>query len=1742
MKSTKRIVSLVLSILIMLSMVPAFSLTANAAGYVKLKHYMACSMKQGDYSKFNVYDNGQWQNWGCMAVSYAIGLSVVRSQSVEPTQFWYGDKTHWSPNEVDNYGWFNATTVYQSLCNGHPVMVHYTNGWKQHWVIILGANNDSKSVNSFICIDPVSGTEVTLNNCWAFGSLDRMMIFKKSAPVPVIIPKVTANSATSVTNTTAVISSKLSPGNYVQKWSYFISQNKNAVNNVNATDFHTHNTVKTSSYVMTYKRFHNSNTSPKWLSSASTTVTKLTPNKTYYYKFCVKINNKWYQSNLGNFKTTNNKPKTTTLNMDKKYANIGVGDAVALSWKAPTYANYYNVNLLDSNKKQIKTEKTTKTTYSCPSGWFKTPGTYYLTLVAGNEAGTTAAKGEKNVVVHPNSTVTFHDTVSDQDIVTISDVKYGASAKAPANPSQTGYTFKNWDKSFSSVKSDLTVNTVYEINKYTVKFVDGYNNKTIQSSKYDYKTELKENDYPAAPEHKNYAFKGWSEPEYTVGAENHTIYASYEWDLPTDIAAEISKVERAKSDLSETVNDGYNVVVDITAPAKTSKAIKGRVVVALKTAKGRLLIETESAAFVMYPNGSEITKTIEVFVPYEAMSEDLAAVTEAYVVNDYSSAGIISNVAKDTIKTAASNADEWQYSTTPQIVGENNVVDVNHNYDFVSYDLLKDITKDSLATTLDGYALKSSNWEQVGSGTIHYVKKWPSLGNIEGVSSKGTTGSAFNNNTAVGKFLYNYYNNKPKSVVDEATSRVTVNEVLKGGIYYHWCRGINNNNLYHYTCSHRVYADTSSPKAYYKNFHAFSVGATDDATFIKGRKYYNDFKREYYSRSNTASLPTVNYRDQCKDSQFWPERIPTYTQTWKQYTKKFTYNKTEIIEGQKAKDMASVPKESTSDSSETKDGVALTTTVKSTPTNKVQWYAYKTEVAVKHDDKNVYNIKENVGTEYAGKEVTVYVYKDNQVADFTTEYIGTATIDSDGKLSIENAQMREACSEATGDFTIAVALPGETNSLVVGKIEAPKPKYTVKFYDFDDETVVYEEEVEEGGTVTAPDSDKLNVPEGYKFSGWDLSTVGVYSNLVVKPIKEEIICVVTFVDWDNQETETVELPYGSAIEDYLPELEEKEGEVAEWDLSDCTIITETVNGESEETGETIETEVEKHIITGNTVITTKLEAETETVKFLSPNSSIVLSGELEKRDEDGILTDIDTVDRITDADVAYKETVEYEDRVTPPEEIEESEDYIFIGWRNVENGKFLEDTEVKENATYYPVYVFNETAETPISNVETGEYNEVQNVSLTSGTENAVIYYTTDGTDPATSDTAVEYTGEFNVNKSCRLRAVAMSVGMNNSNELDLLLAVNTGSTAYHILNILYDKYSNDINKRALVKDGYSLDINDFNDREGYTFDGFYYDSDYEDEFVLDVETITESLTLYAKYTPKQYTVTFKDYDGNVVDEQKVDFNTSAAPPQMSREGYVFIGWDGGDYNLVQSDIELTAKYIAESEYATVKLNRAKVSFEEGKSFKLKTTISPVELSNTELEWYSDNTDVAIVDEDGLVTGITPGTAKITVTVVDTGESAECNVTITADPEKAICLNVNSYLDVDSQGHLRRIAVGKNTVAEISAQFKNEGLVFYNSNGEIMSNEALVGTGTVIKLISDDEVIDSMTVIMTGDSNSDGMVDVRDSTSVQRHIAKLIELSYEQQLASDVNGDGYLDVRDSTTIKRYVAKIVNLDV
>ncbi|MBO5223931.1 MAG: InlB B-repeat-containing protein, partial [Clostridia bacterium] len=104
---------------------------------------------------------------------------------------------------------------------------------------------------------------------------------------------------------------------------------------------------------------------------------------------------------------------------------------------------------------------------------------------------------------------------------------------------------------------------------------------------------------------------------------------------------------------------------------------------------------------------------------------------------------------------------------------------------------------------------------------------------------------------------------------------------------------------------------------------------------------------------------------------------------------------------------------------------------------------------------------------------------------------------------------------------------------------------------------------------------------------------------------------------------------------------------------------------------------------------------------------------------------------------------------------------------------------------------------------------------------------------------------------------------------------------------------------------------------EGYNFEGWYIDEEFETEYVPAVQA--ESITLYAKTSLEAYTITYNENGGNEIADGSFtveDHVTALAQP--TREHYTFLGWFNANGNEVTEiakgttgNIELTAKWEA---------------------------------------------------------------------------------------------------------------------------------------------------------------------------------------------------------------------------------------
>lgn len=106
-------------------------------------------------------------------------------------------------------------------------------------------------------------------------------------------------------------------------------------------------------------------------------------------------------------------------------------------------------------------------------------------------------------------------------------------------------------------------------------------------------------------------------------------------------------------------------------------------------------------------------------------------------------------------------------------------------------------------------------------------------------------------------------------------------------------------------------------------------------------------------------------------------------------------------------------------------------------------------------------------------------------------------------------------------------------------------------------------------------------------------------------------------------------------------------------------------------------------------------------------------------------------------------------------------------------------------------------------------------------------------------------------------------------------------------------------------------------------------------------------------------------------------------------------------YTSAQTPIQLYCRKVATT---GVTLNKTELSMLTGDEVKLSASAVPSDATIQDLVWSSSDASVATVDNEGLVTAVSAGTAIITVKTVDGNFSASCSVSVSICPTYTVVL------------------------------------------------------------------------------------------------------------------------------------------
>lgn len=192
--------------------------------------------------------------------------------------------------------------------------------------------------------------------------------------------------------------------------------------------------------------------------------------------------------------------------------------------------------------------------------------------------------------------------------------------------------------------------------------------------------------------------------------------------------------------------------------------------------------------------------------------------------------------------------------------------------------------------------------------------------------------------------------------------------------------------------------------------------------------------------------------------------------------------------------------------------------------------------------------------------------------------------------------------------------------------------------------------------------------------------------------------------------------------------------------------------------------------------------------------------------------------------------------------------------------------------------------------------------------------------------------------------------------------------------------------------------------KDGYTFDGWYKDSALTTKWNFATDTVTADTTLFAKWNVIAYAVTFNSNGGSEVGAQTIESGKIVSEPTApAKSGYTFAGWYketslATAWNFASDTI--TANTILYAKWnaimvSSIKLDEESLTIGTDTKVVLKATVAPTDAANSSVLWSSSNSDVASVDQSGVVNANKMGTVTITATSADGSNiAASCNITV----------------------------------------------------------------------------------------------------------------------------------------------------
>ena len=253
-----------------------------------------------------------------------------------------------------------------------------------------------------------------------------------------------------------------------------------------------------------------------------------------------------------------------------------------------------------------------------------------------------------------------------------------------------------------------------------------------------------------------------------------------------------------------------------------------------------------------------------------------------------------------------------------------------------------------------------------------------------------------------------------------------------------------------------------------------------------------------------------------------------------------------------------------------------------------------------------------------------------------------------------------------------------------------------------------------------------------------------------------------------------------------------------------------------------------------------------------------------------------------------------------------------------------------------------------------------------------------------------------------------------------------------------------------------------------------------------------------------------------------------------------------GDNNIVIAVVAedgttrtINVKVTRNKEINSIIVSENSIILKENESKLITYTLNPTDTSYKDVEWISNNTDIATVI-DGNITGLKEGYTTIEVRSTH-NNNIKTTINVSVIKTEITSSVYDIYRDTDI-----KYTIGsepKTKLSDYVVNFDNNQSTLYvydDEGNRITDLDKYVGTNMKIKLEINNTTYDELVIAVRGDLDGDGLVTVSDITYIKNIILKKLEREFILEKVSDLDNDELTTVGDMTIVKNYILKKVNI--